>query len=74
MSTVLTNMKAFKRTITEKRLFEIDVNGEKKECMAYLMNGGHISPPMSYYYNVIKQRNAVKKYGVMRRTVWTQAI
>ena len=38
-----------------KELFEIDVNGEKKECMAYLMNGGHISPPMSYYYNVIKQ-------------------
>ena len=23
--------------------------------MAYLMNSGHISPPMSYYYNVIKQ-------------------
>ena len=38
-----------------KELFEIDVNGEKKECMAYLMNNGHISPPMSYYYNVIKQ-------------------
>lgn len=38
-----------------KELFEIDVNGEKKECMAYLMNSGHISPPMSYYYNVIKQ-------------------
>ena len=30
-----------------KGLFEIDVNGEKKECMAYLMNSGHISPPMS---------------------------
>ena len=38
-----------------KELFEIDVNGEKKECMAYLMNSGHISPPMSYYYNVINQ-------------------
>ena len=38
-----------------KELFEIDVNGEKKECMAYLMNSGHISPPTSYYYNVIKQ-------------------
>ena len=38
-----------------KELFEIDVNGEKKECMAYLMNSGHISPPMRYYYNVIKQ-------------------
>ena len=38
-----------------KELFEIDVNGEKKECMAYLMNSGQISPPMSYYYNVIKQ-------------------
>lgn len=38
-----------------KELFEIDVNGEKKECMAYLMNNGHISPPMSHYYNVIKQ-------------------
>ena len=38
-----------------KELFEIDVNGEKKECMAYLMNNGHISPPMSYYYNDIKQ-------------------
>ena len=23
--------------------------------MAYLMNSGHISPPTSYYYNVIKQ-------------------
>ena len=38
-----------------KELFEIEVNGEKKECMAYLMNKGQISPPTSYYYNVIKQ-------------------
>ncbi len=38
-----------------KELFEIEIDGEKKECMAYLMNSGHISPPMSYYYNVIKQ-------------------
>ena len=38
-----------------KELFEIEVNGEKKECMAYLMNQGQISPPTSYYYNVIKQ-------------------
>ena len=38
-----------------KELFEIDVNGEKKECMAYLMNKGQISPPTSYYYNVINQ-------------------
>ena len=38
-----------------KELFEIEVDGKKKECMAYLMNSGHISPPMSYYYNVIKQ-------------------
>lgn len=38
-----------------KELFEIDVDGEKKECMAYLMNKGQISPPTSYYYNVINQ-------------------
>ena len=38
-----------------KELFEIEVDGEKKECMAYLMNKGQISPPTSYYYNVIKQ-------------------
>ena len=38
-----------------KELFEIEVNGEKKECMAYLMNKGQISPPTSYYYNVINQ-------------------
>ena len=38
-----------------KELFDINVNGEKKECMAYLMNRGQISPPTSYYYNVIKQ-------------------
>ena len=36
-----------------KELFEVD--GEKKECMAYLMNKGQISPPTSYYYNVINQ-------------------
>ena len=36
-------------------MFDIEVNGEKKECMAYLMNKGQISPPTSYYYNVIKQ-------------------
>ena len=38
-----------------KELFEIEVDGEKKECMAYLMNKGQISPPTSYYYNVINQ-------------------
>lgn len=38
-----------------KELFDIEVNGEKKECMAYLMNKGQISPPTSYYYNVINQ-------------------
>lgn len=38
-----------------KELFEIEVDGEKKECMAYLMNKGHISPPTSYYYSVINQ-------------------
>ena len=37
-----------------KELFEIEVDGEKKECMAYLMNKGQISPPTSYYY-VINQ-------------------
>ena len=49
-------MKAFPNYY-RKELFEIDeeLDGEKKECMAYLMNSGHISPPMSYYYNVIKQ-------------------
>lgn len=31
------------------------LQAELKECMAYLMNKGHISPPTSYYYNVIKQ-------------------
>ena len=38
-----------------KELFEIEVDGEKKECMAYLMNKGQISPPTSYYYKVINQ-------------------
>ena len=38
-----------------KELFEIEVDGEKKESMAYLMNKGQISPPTSYYYNVINQ-------------------
>ena len=38
-----------------KELFEVEIDGEKKECMAYLMNKGHISPPTSYYYNVINQ-------------------
>lgn len=38
-----------------KELFEIEVDGEKKECMAYLMNKGQISPPTSYYYSVINQ-------------------
>lgn len=38
-----------------KELFEIEVDGEKKECMAYLMNKGQISTPTSYYYNVINQ-------------------
>ena len=38
-----------------KELFEIEVDGEKKECMAYLMNKVQISPPTSYYYNVINQ-------------------
>mgnify|MGYP001099081604 FL=1 len=38
-----------------KELFEIEVDGEKKECMAYLMNKGQISPPTSCYYNVINQ-------------------
>ena len=38
-----------------KELFEIEVEGEKKECMAYLMNKGQISPPTSYYYSVINQ-------------------
>lgn len=38
-----------------KELFEIEVDGEKKDCMAYLMNKGQISPPTSYYYNVINQ-------------------
>lgn len=38
-----------------KELFEIEVDGEKKECMAYWMNKGQISPPTSYYYNVINQ-------------------
>ncbi len=38
-----------------KELFEIEVDGEKKECMAYLMKKGQISPPTSYYYNVINQ-------------------
>lgn len=38
-----------------KELFDIEVNSEMKECMAYLMNKGQISPPTSYYNNVIKQ-------------------
>ena len=38
-----------------KELFAIEIDGEKKECMAYLMNKGQISPPTSYYYNVINQ-------------------
>ena len=32
-----------------------EIDGEKKECMAYLMNKGQISPPTSYYYSVINQ-------------------
>ncbi len=47
-------MRAF-RIYYRKELFEIEVDGEKKECMAYLMNKGQISPPTSYYYNVINQ-------------------
>ena len=46
-----------------KELFEIEVDGEKKECMAYLMNKGQISPPTSYYYNVINQGYEANEIG-----------
>lgn len=37
-----------------KELFNVEVNGETMECMAYTMNGGSIAPPSSSYYNTIK--------------------
>lgn len=38
-----------------KELFNVEVNGETMECMAYTMNGGGIAPPNSSYYNIIKR-------------------
>lgn len=38
-----------------KEIFELEVNGKMRECMAYVMNHGGISPPSSQYYNGIKQ-------------------
>ncbi len=37
-----------------KEIFELEVNGKMRECMAYVMNHGAISPPSSQYYNGIK--------------------
>ena len=37
-----------------KELFEMKIGGRKKECMAYLMNAGHESPPSPSYLATIK--------------------
>lgn len=38
-----------------KELFNVEVNGEIMDCMAYTMNGGDIAPPNLSYYNAIKR-------------------
>ena len=38
-----------------KEEYELDLNGQKITGMAYVMNGGQISVPDFYYYNVILQ-------------------
>lgn len=37
-----------------KELFNVEVNGEIMDCMAYTMNSGSIAPPSASYYDVIK--------------------
>lgn len=38
-----------------KEYFEFEYNGEKREAMAYLMNGGEIHEPSSAYYKGIRK-------------------
>ena len=33
-----------------KEIFELEVDGKRRECMAYVMNRGEISPPSKQYY------------------------
>lgn len=37
-----------------KETFEIEVNGKKREAMAYLMNGMSIAPPSRTYYEAVR--------------------
>lgn len=37
-----------------KETLEIEVNGQKREAMAYLMNGMSIAPPSGTYYEAIR--------------------
>jgi len=38
-----------------KEYFELEINGEVREAMAYVMNGGQIDFPSEAYYNGIEQ-------------------
>jgi hypothetical protein len=36
-----------------KEIFDLEIDGKVRECMAYVMNYGEISPPTSQYFNGI---------------------
>ncbi len=38
-----------------KEDIEVEINGEKQKCMAYVMNSGEISPPSKQYFECILQ-------------------
>lgn len=38
-----------------KEYFELEINGETREAMAYVMNGGQINVPSEAYYNGIEK-------------------
>ena len=38
-----------------KEYFELEINGQIREAMAYIMNGGHIDVPSEAYYNGIEK-------------------
>ncbi len=40
-------------SLYRKEIFEMEVDGKVRECMAYVMNRGEIAPPSQQYYRTI---------------------
>ena len=41
-------------SLYRKEIFEMEVDGKVRECMAYVMNRGEIAPPSQQYYRTIQ--------------------